>query len=65
MGDFNFPKLQWPNDKLISVGTKTEEEQVMSLLQLLDAIFSNQYILEPTRGNNILDLAVSNNEQLI
>ena len=37
----------------------------MSFLQLMDAIFLNQYILEPTRGNNILDLAFSNNEQLI
>jgi hypothetical protein len=65
MGDFNFPRLQWPNGKLISGGTKTEQEQVKSLLQLMDAFFLNQYILEPTRGNNILDLALSNNEQLI
>ena len=39
MGDFNFPRLQWPNGKLISGGTKVEKEQVMSLLQLIDAIF--------------------------
>jgi len=41
MGDFNFPRLQWPNGKLISGGTKTEQEQVMSFLQLKDAIFLN------------------------
>jgi len=37
----------------------------MSLLQLMNAIFLNQYILKTTRGNNILDLALNNNEQLI
>jgi len=37
----------------------------MSLLQLIDVIFLNQYILESTRGNNILGLALCNNEQLI
>ena len=37
----------------------------MSLLQLMDTIFLNQYILEPTRGNNTLDLALSSNEQVI
>jgi len=39
MGDFNFPRLQWSNGKLISGGTNTEQEQVMSFLHLMEAIF--------------------------
>ena len=31
----------------------------------MDTLFLNQFILKPTRGNNILDLALSNNELLI
>ena len=38
MGDFNFPRLQWPNGKLISGGTKTEQEP--------------GYIIPPTHGCN-------------
>ena len=36
MGDFNLSRLQWPNGKLISADTKTEQEQVKPL-QLMDA----------------------------
>ena len=65
LGDFNFPRLHWPNSKLTPGSTQSEQEQANSLLKLMDTLFLNQFILKPTRGNNILDLALSNNELLI
>ena len=53
MGNFNFPKLQLPNGKLILGSTKAEQEQVKSLLQLKKVFFLDRYILEPTRGNKM------------
>ena len=65
IGDFNFPRLHWPNGKLTPGGTQSEQEQAKYLIKLMDTLFLNQFILKPTRGNNTLDLALSNNELLI
>ena len=63
LGDFNFPNINW--------GTSScpngfyGNSQVSNLLDFADENFMNQHIYEPTRGNNILDLIFSNNDDII
>ncbi len=60
MGDFNFPKLQWTSERHTG-GVTEDHHQASSLLDLMDDLFLEQMILQPTRGNNILHLVTVNN----
>ena len=62
MGDFNFPNLKW-NDRLLRI------EQDMTRQQETFARLVNKYCLLnvvdiPTRGSNVLDLILTNAEDL-
>ena len=59
MGDFNLPDINWVSQS--APVTNCQDK-------FLDCFNSNgltQYVLEPTRGNNILDLVFSNEPNLI
>lgn len=63
-GDFNFPDIQW-NDTTIYGGTAEDRLQANSLFTMMESLMLKQIIHIPTRGNNILDLFLTNDEDLI
>ena len=58
MGDFNHGHIQW--NSLESTGI--EDQQFMFLIQ--DS-FLTQHVLEPTRGENVLDIVLSSQKELV
>ena len=52
MGDFNYGHIQWK-----SVESTGDEDQ--QFLLLIQNSFLTQHTLEPTRGENVLDLLLS------
>ena len=55
MGDFNHGHIQWKS--LESTGSEDQ--------QFLFLIFLTQYVLEPTRGENVLDIVLSSQKELV
>lgn len=64
LGDFNLPRFTWPDGKITPGGSSDEQKQAKWLINLSLDLSLSQYILKPTRANNILDLAFTNNQQL-
>ena len=67
VGDFNFPNIDWSS---LSVnpgagGSADSTQSSLLLLNFMSKHFLNQYVSSPTRGNNILDLFLTNNEYLV
>ena len=62
-GDLNFPIIDW---QMETADGGTHENQVLAnaFLQLAQEQCVQQYIQEPTRKNNILDVCLTNNDQL-
>ena len=58
MGDFNHGHIQW--NYLESTGI--EDQQFLLLIQ--DS-FLTQHVLEPTRGENVLDKVLSSQKELV
>ena len=58
MGDFNHGHIQW--NSLESTGI--EDQQFLCLIQ--DS-FLTQHVLEPTRGENVLDIVLSSQKDLV
>ena len=58
MGDFNHGHIQW--NSLESTGI--EDQQFLCLIQ--DS-FLTQHVLEPTRGENVLDIVLSSQKELV
>ena len=58
MGDFNHGHIQW--NSLESTGI--EDQQFLCLIQ--DS-FLTQHVLEPTRGENVLDIVLSSQQELV
>ena len=58
MGDFNHGHIQW--NSLESTGF--EDQQFLFLIQ--DS-FLTQHVLEPTRGENVLDIVLSSQKELV
>ena len=63
-GDFNMPIINW-NTREINGGTRNLQSQAEALLELSDQLYMNQYVREPTRGTNILDLFFVNDGDLV
>ncbi|CAF3620810.1 unnamed protein product [Rotaria socialis] len=57
LGDFNCNKINWDNGTSDAIGDR--------LLKFSNDNFLQQYVREPTRGLNILDLIFSNDENLV
>lgn len=70
-GDLNFPYIDWneEDDSVIyqkrSGGTKDEQSQFDSLINITDNHLLLQTITEPTRNNNVLDLVFTNNSEMV
>ena len=58
MGNFNHGNIQWKS--LESTGG--EDQQFLLLIQ---DIFLTQHMLKPTRGENVLDLVSSSQNELV
>ena len=64
-GDLNFPFINWENMAL-ERGAKTEDQQsANAFLNITNRLLMTQYVTKPTRGNNILDIFSTNNENLV
>ena len=57
MGDFNHPDIRWN-----SLDSSNESAKFLLLVQ---NCFLTQHVLEPTRGDNVLDLILSSNKELV
>ena len=57
MEDFNLPGIKWDSNE-----ASGNEEKFLECIQ--DSFFT-QHVLLPTRGDNILDLVMSNEEGLV
>ncbi len=57
MGDFNCPAINW---ETVSSGRESGQ-----LLNFYNENFLNQFVVEPTRGENILDIILATEEDLI
>lgn len=62
LGDFNMPPITWPYMH-IKGGTVAEKHQAEKLITLTEGNFLHQLVLEPTRGQNTLDLIITNNRE--
>ena len=70
-GDFNFPFISWPSrqvycDNRQGRETQSDQKRQAELFKsFCDDNFLENFIETPTRGENILDLVLSNNHTLI
>ena len=58
MGDFNDGHIQWKS--LESTGCEDQQ-----FLFLIEDSFLTQHVLEPTRGDNVLDIVLSSQKELV
>ena len=63
-GDFNFPEISWPVCDSFTSRSKPCNA-ANQLIHLMEENFLNQLVNKPTRGSNILDLFITNNENII
>ena len=63
-GDFNFPIINWSSLSIYG-GSAADRAQSESLLRLMEEYTLQQLVKTATRGTNILDLFLTNNEELI
>ena len=62
-GDLNFPTIDWQMETADG-GTHENQVQANVFLQFAQEQCLQQYIEEPTRKNNILNVFLTNNDQL-
>jgi hypothetical protein len=55
-GDFNLPSIDWISNTVSSGGSSESSLSASALLSFMSDHLLNQYVLSPTRNNNILDL---------
>ena len=60
LGDFNFPNMTWDPQMVTSSNPSTDAFE-----QFMGEQFLSQYILQPTRQNNILDLFLAKSAALV
>ncbi|KAL5248617.1 hypothetical protein ACHWQZ_G017709 [Mnemiopsis leidyi] len=65
LGDFNLPIIGWSNYSIIPGGSSCSMETAGLLLDFMSENLCTQHVLDPTRNNNVLDLYISNSEDLV
>ena len=65
LGDFNLPRINWSLNSVLPGGSISSVESASLLLDFMSENLCTQHILEPTRMDNVLDLYISNAEDLI
>ena len=58
LGDFNYRDIDWENN----VGSSSDSEE---FINVVNDNFLKQLVNQPTRDNNILDLILTNKENLV
>ena len=64
-GDFNIPVIDWETISVCPGGSAEMQQSARSLLTFMSKHLLSQYVMCPTRGSNILDLFLTNNDRLI
>ncbi len=64
-GDFNLPLIKWSSHTVSSGGSVPSMESAALLLDFMSENLCTQYISQPTRLENVLDLCISNSEELV
>ena len=66
LGDFNLPIIRWNESKgtVVYGGSTADRQQSNLLLSFMDRFLLKQMMNAPTRGRNILDLAMTNNDEI-
>ena len=62
MGDFNLPEMPWNHENSVQ---KSLSKSGQMLQNFMEGNLLSQYVQEPTRKSNILDLFLSNNSNLV
>ena len=65
LGDFNFPKLVWPENNPILKSDCSHKQVYELFLDFLDDFSFTQMTTDPTRQNNVLDLFLTTNPTLV
>ena len=65
VGDLNFPNIDWRTERVLSGQSVQSQCSALDFLEFLDSKFLNQYVDQPTRGVNILDLFCTDNPELV
>ena len=65
LGDFNLPIIGWSNHSIFPGGSACSIETAGLLLDFMSENLCTQHVFHPTRNNNILDLYISNSEDLV
>ena len=64
-GDFNLPNVDWESLEVLVGGTSELNLSAQLLLNFMSTHLLTQMVNVPTRGNNILDLVLCNNDRLV
>ena len=65
VGDFNLPCIEWETLAVRPGSTSVTAASASTLLGFMSDYLLNQYVSSPTRGNNILDLFITNVDNLV
>ena len=65
LGDFNLPCINWDDISIRKSYDKDSTQCAKTLLTFMEQNFMSQYIDVSTRGNNVLDLCLMNNDRLV
>ena len=65
VGDLNFPGIDWKTEQVLSGQTVQSQNSALEFLNFLSTRFLNQYVDQPTRGSNILDIFCTDNPGLV
>lgn len=63
-GDLNFPLIDWDTERVYG-GADDMRVQAAALLRFAEEFCLTQLISSPTRGSNILDVVMTNNDKLV
>ena len=64
-GDYNLPSIDWQTNCVQSGGTQEVQQSAQHFLAFMSDHLLSQYVMCPTRGNNILDLFITNNNRVV
>ena len=64
-GDLNLPFINWESMNFGRGATTDSQESASAFLTTINKLMMTQYINKPTRGNNILDIFCTNNDNLV
>ena len=64
-GDYNLPLIDWQTNCVQPGGTQEIQQSAQKFLAFLSDHLLSQYVMCPTRGNNVLDLFITNNDRVV